>query len=117
VIFAQGPLTQMETFLKINAQDKHIMIRSITPRFSELEGLGVIRPVGEKTCEVTGRNILLWDVTDKLPHKVKEEKKKTPQDLIDGLTLLVNKVVSYLEFKREFDLANKIKLHLQEILK
>jgi hypothetical protein len=45
------------------------------PRFAELERVGVIAVVGEKDCSVTGRNVLLWDVTEKLPIKLEKEKK------------------------------------------
>jgi len=36
-------------------------------RLAELRDLGVAREVGYTVCEVTGKTVLLWDVTDKLP--------------------------------------------------
>lgn len=42
---------------------------SISPRLAELQSQGVVRTVGERTCRVTGRQVIIWDVTEKLPKK------------------------------------------------
>lgn len=68
VLFHHGPLTQTEVHA-IVAKNTKISIRSITPRFSELERMGVIREVDRKICSVTGRQCIRWDVTSKLPIK------------------------------------------------
>lgn len=65
-LFNNGPATQMET-TKVLCKDGLITQHSYTPRFAELEKMGVIKIVGERTCTVTGRNVLSWDVTDSLP--------------------------------------------------
>lgn len=36
-------------------------------RFTELRELGVIYEKGIKKCTVTGRNVIEWDLTDRLP--------------------------------------------------
>lgn len=70
-LFNNGPLTAMETGRRIDG----VLDHSISPRFAELKRLGVIQEVGEKLCSITGRNVLLWDVTDRLPLKLEKRKK------------------------------------------
>jgi uncharacterized protein with PIN domain len=50
------------------------------PRFAELERLEVIKSIGTKTCSVTGREVLVWDVTKSVQKKpkTKEHKEKCP---------------------------------------
>jgi predicted transcriptional regulator len=71
-LFHSGPLTQSETTVKLNGKQT-----TVTPRFAELESLGAIHPVGEKICGVTGRKVLLWDVTDRVPMKFEKQKPQT----------------------------------------
>jgi hypothetical protein len=56
---------------------------SITPRFVELKRFGVLKEVGEETDTLTGMTGILWDVTDKLPEKLKPE--PTKNELINAL--------------------------------
>lgn len=73
-LFNYGPLSQMETCKYIGSKHQD---RSIMPRFAELEKIGAIESIGEKKCSVTGRNVLIWDVTDRIPKKlIKEQKTK-----------------------------------------
>ena len=44
-------------------------------RLSELKDKGVVYEVEERICQITGRNAIAWDVTDKLP----KEGPKRPQ--------------------------------------
>ena len=69
-LFNRGPLTQMETSRLIPEALDH----SISPRFAELENLGVVKSVGERVCKITGRNVMIWDVTAHLPVKTKKTK-------------------------------------------
>lgn len=66
IIYEHGPLTIAEASTFVPKIDS----RSISPRFAELLNIGVIETIGEKTCNVTGRNSTLWDVTEKLPKKL-----------------------------------------------
>lgn len=70
-IYKNGPLTISECTNIINSIDS----KSISPRFAELERVGVITDVGLKICSITGRNVTLWQTTNKLPIKYKREKK------------------------------------------
>ena len=53
----------------------------VSSRFTELRDLGVIYEKGEKQCSITGRNVIEWDLTDRLPvdfkssNKTKQQKK------------------------------------------
>ena len=67
-------------------------------RFTELRELGVIYEKGERKCNITGRNVIEWDLTDKLPQgKISNNKKKLPKALQDyadwfkGINNVMNK--------------------------
>lgn len=68
ILFERGPLTQGQV-----REISGIAHQSITPRFAELEKLGVIETTREVRCPVSGRQALLWDVTDRLPQKPKQK--------------------------------------------
>lgn len=72
-LFKSGPCTALELYSRAfkGTHRDH----SITPRFSELEASGVIRSVGETKCKISGRTVILWDVTSKLPEKIKKPTK------------------------------------------
>ena len=85
-LYLFGPMTQMETFVKL----QHVSQHSVTPRFAELRDMGVIREVGERECTVTGINVILWDVTSNLPgplHKPKS-KRELKKELKSAITSL-----------------------------
>lgn len=74
ILFKHGPLTSNEVFQFSDAKGfdhRH----NTNARMSELRTMGVAEEVGEKICTVTGVNVLLWDVTDKLPRKIMKSKK------------------------------------------
>ena len=39
------------------------LMNSLSPRFAELERMGVIRPAGERPCQVTGQMAIVWEIT------------------------------------------------------
>lgn len=73
-LYQYGPATQMEACRKMPGatfkQD-----RSYMPRFAELEKMGVIQTTGIRICQVTGREVMEWDVTSNLPNKIKKVEK------------------------------------------
>lgn len=73
-LYHHGPLTQMELCRKVGSDS--IQDRSLMPRFAELEDMKCIAPFNERVCNVTGRKVLEWDVTEKLPTKTKKERVK-----------------------------------------
>ena len=50
-------------------------------RFTELRDLGVIYEKSIRKCKITGRNVIEWDLTDKLPTGQLAKKKNTPRNL------------------------------------
>jgi len=48
-------------------------------RFTMLKDEDVIEEVGERNCRITGMNVIVWDVTDRLPKK--PQRKKSPGSL------------------------------------
>lgn len=72
-LYKHGPMTQNETYVELNVPN--LQQSSIMPRFAELKDMGVIRETGKRICTVTGRTVLEWDVTSKLP--VKKDKELT----------------------------------------
>ena len=63
-----APCTASEVQKSINYFDGG---RDCMKRISELNKLGVIYDKGTRTCNVTGRNVVEWDLTDRLPVNVK----------------------------------------------
>jgi hypothetical protein len=88
VLWERGPMTQGELWHDHfpNAQ-RH----SIAPRFAELHKRGVIAPVGERPCRVTGVNSLLWDVTAMLPQDPPPSQKGL-KDRVASLEKAVNQL-------------------------
>ena len=40
-------------------------LNHVRPRATELKKEGYIQQVGKRKCEVTGRKVLIWELTDK----------------------------------------------------
>lgn len=78
LLFNYGPLTAnqlMQQAKLLNPAKSHQSLESIGRRLSELRDVGVIYEVKEINCPVTGRPVILWDVTEKLPLKWDKPKK------------------------------------------
>lgn len=71
-VFKNKPITQKKTCVSFGMRDE----RSITPRFAELRRYGVLRTCGEIACEYTGFTVDLWETTNELPVKTKQETNK-----------------------------------------
>jgi len=64
-ILTNSPCTSAEALSTMLS--KNSAITSSRARFTELRELGVIYEKGIKKCTVTGRNVIEWDLTDRLP--------------------------------------------------
>jgi hypothetical protein len=85
--------------------------RDCMKRVSELRDLGVIYEKRERKCSITGRNVIEWDLTDKLPIKIAIiTKKDRVNDALEALReLYKNKNTSTIvDFKNVADLIKKI---------
>mgnify|MGYP003633483327 CR=1 FL=1 len=65
-------------------------IFGVSSRFTELRDLGVIYEKGEKQCSITGRNVIEWDLTDRLPVNIKNTTKTKKQKKDEALKSLRN---------------------------
>lgn len=48
---------------------------SITPRFSELEKIGIVESVYERPCKISGRNAIVWITNNNMPIKLEKPKR------------------------------------------
>ena len=60
----------------------------VSSRFTELRDLGVIYEKDVRPCKVTGRNVIEWDLTDRLPVNVKKSNKTKKHKINDALNSL-----------------------------
>jgi hypothetical protein len=110
-VFHNGPMTQNECWRAIVKENGPTNKPSVTPQFAPLTRMGVIHEIGERNCNVSGRNCLIYDVTNRLPQKI--EKKKTKDQIIkelraeiDQLKRELNAPASSGKYKQiKFDLA------------
>jgi hypothetical protein len=78
-IFNYAPCTASEVF-----NDKNLKTNQ-SGRFTELRDLGVIYEKGERLCRITGRNVIEWDLTDRLPVNFKNKNKTKKQRINDAI--------------------------------
>jgi hypothetical protein len=69
VLFHHGPLTAGELLQLMASRVSKGAASSSWKRLSELRDAGVIEETKERICQVTGMNVIEWDVTDQLPIK------------------------------------------------
>jgi hypothetical protein len=85
-ILRKAPCTSGEAFATMTTKENQIS--QSRARFTELRELGVIYEKGEKQCSITGRNVIEWDLTDRLPVNIKNSAKTKKQRLDDALNSL-----------------------------
>lgn len=91
VLFEHGPMTANELF-RILMGKTTITQSNIHARLNEMREMGCVREIGKRECSVTNNKVILWDVTDSLPEKLKEKNEDCPhcdgtgKRLIDGET-------------------------------
>ena len=106
-ILRKAPCTSGEAFATMN------IIKQEATRFTELRKLGVIYEVQNRMCTVTGRTSIEWDLTDRLPIKIKSSNTTKKNRVNDALNLLrelyKNKDISTNEdWKKVADLIKSI---------
>ena len=85
-ILKKAPCTSGEAFATMTTKENQIS--QSRARFTELRELGVIYEKGEKQCSITGRNVIEWDLTDRLPVNIKNTNKTKKQRLDAALNAL-----------------------------
>lgn len=95
-IFKNAPCTTNEAL-----KDVHSGSHGVGSRTSELRDAGVIYEKSVRPCRITGRNVIEWDLTDRLPVNAKKTNKTKNQKIDDALNslrkLYKNKNISTIE--------------------
>lgn len=78
ILFTKGPLTAGEIGRAMPNYRAAVSTadRNIHARLAELRDMLAIQELGTKICEVTGMEVILWDVTDRIPVKLEKEAKQ-----------------------------------------
>lgn len=71
-VYHHGPCTAKEVTSALRKGDEDS--GGYNTRLSELRDAGVVVEVGTRKCASSGHTVILWDVTDSLPVKVKRPK-------------------------------------------
>ena len=82
-ILKNAPCTTNEAL-----QDVYSGSHGVGSRTTELRDVGVIYEVRTRQCRVTGRNVIEWDVTDRLPLNIKKTNKTKKNRINDALNSL-----------------------------
>ena len=91
----RGPCTAQEVFRALGCDTNQ------SGRFTELRELGVFEEVGVRECQVTGRDVIEWDVTSSLPLDVLN--KKSPTEELRGLVRKAYRILKEQEGKPDVD--------------
>ena len=90
-LYTSAPCTSSEA---IRNAKTTFGVFGVSSRFTELRDLGVIYEKDVRACNITGRNVIEWDLTDKLPFNTKVPSKTKSQKkraALDSLRLLYKK--------------------------
>ena len=82
-ILKNAPCTSGEAFATMITKENQIS--QSRARFTELRELGVIYEKGNRKCRVTGKNVIEWDLTDRLPINFKNNNKTKKQRINDAI--------------------------------
>lgn len=77
VLFNNGPLTANQMINLFTQQYKHYHLTntgSLATRLSEMRHMGAVYEVDEIDCPISSHKVILWDVTDAIPTKLKRPK-------------------------------------------
>ena len=84
-IFRSAPCTRQEALEHTNPLNA---LSLSAARFTELRRIGVIYEKDVRPCKVTGRNVIEWDLTDRLPVNIKKTNKTKKHRVDDALNSL-----------------------------
>ena len=107
-IFKSAPCTRQEALEHTNPINA---LSLSAARFTELRRIGVIYEKDVRACKVTGRNVIEWDLTDRLPVTVKstnKTKKQRVNDALDSLRQLYKNNSTDEDWKKVADLIKSI---------
>lgn len=68
ILFKFGPLTASELHARAKDVYSDLSLRdNYQKRLPELRKMGIVSETGTRVCSITSREVIEWDVTDKLP--------------------------------------------------
>jgi len=76
ILYHHGPMSSNETFDYSQLKGVDGYRHNANARMTELRDLGVVMELGTKVCSKTGRTVIEWDVTDRLPKRLIKPTKK-----------------------------------------
>jgi hypothetical protein len=78
LLFKHGPCTAAELFAFAKREHGNTSLRDcFQKRLGELRDMGAAMELGTRPCNITGRNVIIWDVTSNLPTGLPKTKTKT----------------------------------------
>jgi len=83
-LFQYGPATGSELFRYMH-DHRNPTHSNVVTRLGELRDMGCVMELTTRRCEVSGQNVIVWDVTDRVP--IKLEKRETSRQKILKLEL------------------------------
>ena len=107
-IFKSAPCTRQEALEHTNPINA---LSLSAARFTELRRIGVIYEKDVRACKVTGRNVIEWDLTDRIPITLKntnKTKKQRVNDALDSLRQLYKNNSTDEDWKKVADLIKSI---------
>lgn len=75
-LFERGPSTATEIFYALS-KSRNPSHSNVTTRLGELRDKGVVREVQKRRCTVTGKMVIEWETTNRLPIKFEKPHRET----------------------------------------
>lgn len=92
ILYKHGPLTAGELKQKMLwSKENFLKVYKSESRLTELRDMGVVQELGKKKCSLSGMTVILWDVTDKLPVKLKRDVKPSKKKMLADAIEVINK--------------------------
>lgn len=66
-VFHHGPMTSGEAFYEMNRGRPMKALTQTRARFTDLRNAGALKELGTRSCKITGRTAIVWDVTARIP--------------------------------------------------
>lgn len=89
-ILNNAPCTSGEALSSMLKSDN--VLSQSRARFTELRDRGVIKEIGQRSCNITGRRAIIWDLTDELPTEP-EARNIRPRGFKKSIEYMIKKMV------------------------
>lgn len=110
-LFNYGPMTGAEVSVRLRTPGR--VSETVRNRITELVQMGVVQELGEKPCPITGRTVLVFDVTSDLPRTL--SRKATKREKLSEINRdLIKFAMTHLRPDQRIEL-NAIAIKIQEI--